>query len=133
MYFNINYVFLLAENAFEVVIITNETTVDYGGSTQLTCVVFYQTNANISVTWSKDGKDIYNSSSTVLLERERLQGGRLFRLSYLYLCNLTESNTGLYSCSVSNGTATVAESVKVSVNNRPQDRSKKFIVVFINI
>ncbi len=82
----------------------------------LICVGFGQPRADI--TWSRDGQEISNRSLVTIYEEDLAQGGRVFKQSFLQLCSLRMSDSGVYTCSVSNGLSSVNSSVELSVSGR---------------
>ncbi len=102
--------------------VSNSTQANTGDSVGLTCTVFYRRDMNLSnIVWSKDGQQVFsNSSSITLQERDEMEGERFFRHSTLYFCDLVVSDSGNYTCSVSNGTLTKNEHVELSVKETAQ-------------
>ncbi len=100
--------------ALELAIISNNTSVDAGETAVLICVGFGQPRADI--TWTRDGQEISNRSLVTIYEEDLAQGGRVFKQSFLQLCSLRMSNSGVYTCSVSNGLSSVNSSLLVTVN-----------------
>ena len=70
---------------------------------------------NVDITWSRDGQIISNSSLVSIYEEDLAQGGRVFKQSFLQLCSLQMSDSGVYTCSVSNGLSSVNSTVELSV------------------
>ena len=89
---------------------------DAGETAVLICVGFGQPSADI--TWSRDGQVISNSSLVTIYEEDLAQGGRVFKQSFLQLCSLRMSDSGSYTCTVSNGLSSVNSSVELSVAGR---------------
>ena len=79
----------------------------------LICVGYGQ--PNVDITWSRDGQVISNSSLVSIYEEDLAQGGRVFKQSFLQLCSLQMSDSGVYTCSVSNGLSSVNSTVELSV------------------
>ena len=107
------YFFNNSGGALELAIISNDTSVDAGETAVLICVGFGQPSADI--TWSRDGQVISNSSLVTIYEEDLAQGGRVFKQSFLQLCSLRMSDSGSYTCTVSNGLSSVNSSVELSV------------------
>ena len=97
----------------ELAIISNDTSVDAGESAVLICVGYGQ--PNVDITWSRDGQVISNSYLVSVYEEDLAQGGRVFKQSFLQLCSLQMSDSGVYTCSVSNGLSSVNSTVELSV------------------
>ncbi len=89
---------------------------DAGETAVLICVGFGQPRADI--TWTRDGQEISNRSLVTIYEEDLAQGGRVFKQSFLQLCSLRMSDSGVYTCSVSNGLSSVNSSVELSVSGR---------------
>ena len=83
----------------------------------LICVGYGQ--PNVDITWSRDGQIISNSSLVSIYEEDLAQGGRVFKQSFLQLCSLQMSDSGVYTCSVSNGMSSVNSTVDLSVVGKP--------------
>ena len=79
----------------------------------LICVGYGQ--PNVDITWSRDSQVISNSSLLSIYEEDLAQGGRVFKQSFLQLCSLQMSDSGVYTCSVSNGLSSVNSTVELSV------------------
>ena len=99
--------------AVEVAAISNDTSLNVGGTAVLICVGYGQ--PSVDITWTKDGQIISNSSLVSVYEEDLAQGGRVFKQSFLQLCSLKMENSGSYVCSVSNGLSTVNSSLELSV------------------
>ena len=97
----------------ELVAISNTTTVDAGETTVLICVGYGQ--PNVDITWSRDGQIISNSSLLSIYEEDLAQGGRVFKQSFLQLCSVQTSDSGNYSCTISNGMTSLSSDVTLSV------------------
>ena len=69
----------------------------------------------MEITWSKNGADIMNSSSTIIYEEEIAEGGRTFKVSTLVLCGLQGSGAGSYNCTVRNNQTTMTATTQLSV------------------
>jgi len=96
------------------VAISNSTTVESGQATVLVCVG-YGGAADVNITWSYEGQTISNDSLRTVMEETLEQGGRTFKHSYLQLCSVQASQSGNYTCSVSNGVTTQTSDVTLSV------------------
>ena len=81
--------------------ISNDTSLTVGDTALLTCVGYGQ--PDVQITWSRNGENIMNTSLISIYEEEVTQGGRLFKQSFLQLCNIEVSDAGSYVCTVSNG------------------------------
>ncbi len=98
----------------EVVAISNATTVESGAAAVLVCVGFAG-SSEASISWHHDGQTLMNGSYSTIYEELLDQGGRSFKISYLQLCNAQTSQTGNYTCSVSNGVENETSEVFLSV------------------
>ena len=79
----------------------------------LICVGYGQ--PNVDITWSRDGQVISNSSLVSIYEKDLVQGGRLFRQSFLQLCSVQMADSGVHTCVVSNRMSSVTSTVELSV------------------
>lgn len=98
----------------EIVLISADTYLSTGDTAILVCVTSGQANEEIE--WIHNDQSVLNSSLVTIYEEEVIQGGRLFRQSFLQLCSLSESNTGDYTCVVSNGQTTASNTVQLTVS-----------------
>ena len=103
----------LIGSVLELVIISNDTSADAGETAVLICVIYGQ--PNVDITWSRDGQVITNSSLVSINEEDLTQGGRVFKLSFLQLSSLQMSDSGVHTCSVSNGLSSVNSTVDLTV------------------
>lgn len=76
----------------------------------LTCVGVGETDVKIS--WSFEGEPVVNSSQVVVYEEDSTPEGRR---SILQICSLTESDSGDYTCVVSDGITTANSSTELTV------------------
>ncbi len=97
----------------ELVVISNDTSARVGNSALLACVGFGV--PSVEITWSLNGISIMNSSIVTISEEEFTRGEMVFKQSFLELCNLSISDSGVYTCSVSNGLTMVNETTQLSV------------------
>ena len=86
---------------FELVLISNNTSIAEGESTVLTCVGYGETDVDIS--WSRNDQAIANSSFVTIFESDFVQGGKRFRESLLQLCSVEMADAGRYVCEVNVG------------------------------
>ncbi len=70
----------------------------------------------MEITWILNGTSIMNSSIVTISEEEFTRGEMVFKQSFLELCSLSTSDTGVYSCSVSNGVTIVNDTTRLSLN-----------------
>ena len=98
----------------ELAIISNDTSVDAGETAVLVCVGYGQ--PNVDITWSRDGQIVSNSSISAIYEEDLIRGGRVFRQSFLQLCNIQVADSGSYTCVVSNGLNAINSSVYLAVD-----------------
>ena len=120
---------MLPGTEYDIVVISNETSVYEGNSTELVCTVFYQRDVNIVITWLRAGVPVQNSSENVIIEQDMIQGSRQFRTSFLQICSVLKS--AVYTCSVSNGTGTEEESVVLNILFDGECRKKSLYTNFI--
>ena len=99
-------------------IISENISINAGESALLVCVGFSQSNDSVYITWQKNGQNIVNSSSSFLSDDDLVHRGRLFKQSFLQLCDLQYIDSGNYTCSVSNGAASVNAMVEVIVDSK---------------
>ena len=79
-------------------LVSNDTFLKTGDSGILVCVA---TNENI--TWSYNGLPLTNTSLVSVYEEDIVEGGRVYKQSFLQLCSLVTANAGGYTCAVTNG------------------------------
>ncbi len=96
--------------------ISNDTSLLVGDAALLACVGFGE--PNVEITWKRDGAAIMNSSLVTITEEEVTQGGRVYKQSFLELCSLMVSDSGVYTCSVSNGETMVNATTQLTVEGK---------------
>ena len=94
----------------ELLLISNDTTLLQGESTILTCVGWGE--PEIQITWSRNGQTEMNTTFVTIYEQEFFHAGRLLRQSFLEICSARIEDIGLYTCTISNGLISVAESIQ---------------------
>ena len=84
-----------------------------GDTAFLVCVGYGQPTVEIS--WTLNGEVVMNDSLVTIYEEEVSQGGRLFKQLFLELCSLELSDSGIYTCTVSNGQTVANSTTQLSV------------------
>ena len=84
-----------------------------GDTAFLVCVGYGQPTVEIS--WTLNGEVVMNNSLVTIYEEEVSQGGRLFKQLFLELCSLELSDSGIYTCTVSNGQTVANSTTQLSV------------------
>ena len=84
-----------------------------GDTAFLVCVGYGQPYVQIS--WSLNGEVVTNDSLVTIYEEEVSQGGRLFKQLFLELCSLELSDSGIYTCTVSNDQTVTNATTQLSV------------------
>ena len=98
------------------VLLSGNTTFGSGRGAVLVCVAFYGPDTVISMSWTQGGNVITNSNPKYDITKEDYsQGGRQFRSLFLKICSATESDSGLYTCVVSNGTSDITADIQLTV------------------
>ncbi len=100
----------------DLLVISNDTSALVGNSALLACVGFGV--PSVEITWSLNGASITNSSIVTISEEEITRGETVFKQSFLELCSLSISNSGVYACSVSNGLTMVNDTTQLSVTGK---------------
>ena len=84
-----------------------------GDTAFLVCVGYGQPSVEIS--WTLNGEVVMNGSLVTIYEEEVSRGGRLFKQLFLELCSLELSDSGIYTCTVSNGQTVANATTQLSV------------------
>ena len=69
----------------------------------------------VGVSWSFNGQTLVNASYVTIYDEDVVEGGITYRQSILQLCFLRNSNSGAYTCTVSNGFLQVNATTQVNV------------------
>ena len=85
------------------VVLSNNTQGETGGSALLVCTGHSLPHNSSTVSWIKDSQELSNSSTVTITEEIIVQNNRHLRTSYLIICGLQFSDSGNYTCVVSNG------------------------------
>ena len=103
----------VATRAAEVVVISNDTTLNAGETALLACVGFGEPDVEIS--WSFNGAPVTNTSLITVTEEDVVSSGRSFKQSLLQICSLAESDAGGYTCIARNRILTANATTQLSV------------------
>jgi len=68
-----------------------------------------------SVTWSKDGVVLVNSTRITIFENQVTESGFTFVKSMLEICTTQVADSGQYSCSIGNEVSNTSAGFEVSV------------------
>lgn len=93
--------------------ISRDTTLMEGETALLTCVGFGQ--HDIAITWMRNGAAVTNSSLISSYQQDLLVEGITFQQSTLQLCGALMSDSGAYTCVISNGLTTINSAVWLNV------------------
>ena len=99
--------------AVELVVLSNDTSLDEGETALLACVGYGL--PDVEITWLHDETTLTNSSLVSIYEEEVLFGDRLFKQSMLQLCSVDVADSGSYICSVNNSLNSVMSVVQLDV------------------
>lgn len=95
-------------------LISNDTSLETGDSGILVCVTANQINETI--TWSHNGLSVMNTPLVAVYEEVVVEGGRVFKQSFLQLCSVAIVNSGGYTCTVSNGQTVDNATIELKVS-----------------
>lgn len=96
-------------------IISNDTFLTERETALLACVGYGVPYVEIS--WvSSSGHPIMNSSLVSVSEEDVLYGGQLFRQSFLQICSVDVTDSGMFTCIVRNGITSVNASLELGVS-----------------
>ena len=91
--------------------ISDNISLTIGESVLLTCMGYG--HPYVLITWDRNGERLMNNTNVIISEQDFTQGGRLLRQSALSLCTFEISDAGNYTCTVSNGQASISASSTV--------------------
>ena len=100
----------------EVVAISNDTSLLEGETALLACVGY--SKDDVEVTWSRNGATVMNSSLVSTYQEETVEGGRVFRHSFLQLCSVKVTDSGAYTCVITNGQTSDNSSVQLTISGQ---------------
>ena len=87
----------------EIVVISNDSSLDAGETAVMACVGF--DGPGVEINWSFNGALVANTSLVTIMEEDIVDGGRSFIVSFLQICSLSASDAGGYTCIASSGQA----------------------------
>ena len=96
--------------------ISSSVRVSQGETAILSCVGYGRPNAEI--TWMQNGQTVTNSSFLFISEQEFIQDGLLLKQSFLQICSARISDTGVYTCNVTNGVMSAAATTQFALNGQ---------------
>ena len=96
------------------VAISNDTSLLEGETALLACVGYSEDD--VEVTWTRNGATVVNSSLVSTYQEETVQGGRVFKQSFLQLCSVEVADSGAYTCVISNGQTSDNSSVQLIIH-----------------
>lgn len=79
---------------------SSDTTISLGETAVLTCIGY--AIPLIEMSWMHNGRTLENSTSVMIMESDILLGGARFRQSVLQICGVGQSESGTYTCFVTN-------------------------------
>lgn len=95
-------------------VLSSTVRVSQGETAVLSCVGYGRPSAEI--TWMQNGQTVTNSS--FLFEQEFIQDGLLLKQSFLQICSARISDSGLYTCNVTNGMVSSAATTQFALNGQ---------------
>lgn len=96
--------------------ISNNTDVLFGETTLLTCIGY--AIPMVEVSWMLDGRTITNSTATIITEADFVFSGVVFRQSVLRICSVGPTQSGTYTCAVTNTRIDIDAPIEVSVSGK---------------
>ena len=102
-----------AVGAVGVAVLSNDTALDAGESTVLTCVGFGE--PGVEIIWRLNGYPVLNNSLVMFYEDYFISGGLFFQRSFLQLCSPTVLANGVYMCTADNGLVTANATTQLTV------------------
>ena len=109
---------IIAAPGVEVVAISNDTSLLEGETALLACVGYSEDD--VEVTWARNGATVVNSSLVFTYQEEAVEGGRVFKQSFLQLCSVEVADSGAYTCVVNNGQISANSSVQLTVSGQQE-------------
>ena len=101
----------------ELVIVSNQLSVQYGSSIVMSCVAADGGGSQPTISWSLNGRVIESGSNTNFTISSRIisEAGLTFVQSTLHVCSVDFSKIGQYSCSASNSGGSVSEAWNIEI------------------
>ena len=99
----------------QIVISPNNLTADSGSTVVLACVGYGSPQVS-SVTWSKDGVVLVNSTRITIFENQVTESGFTFVKSILEICATQDADSGQYRCSANNTISFETADFELQVN-----------------
>lgn len=96
--------------------ISNDTAVTFGGTALLTCIGY--AIPMVEVSWMLDGRTITNSTAVTITEADVALSGALFKQSVLQICSISPTQSGTYTCAVTNTQIDIDAPIEVSVSGK---------------
>ena len=97
-------------------VISNDTSLSEGDTALLACVGYAQ--SGVEITWSLGGETVMNDTLVTIYEEDIVEGGRVYRQSFLQLCSLQVSDAGNYTCFVRNSGNSANATTRLSVSGQ---------------
>ena len=98
----------------QIVVSPNNLTADAGSTVVLACVGYGSPQVP-SVTWSKDGVVLVNSTWVTIFESQVTESGFTFVKSILELCGTQDADGGQYSCTIGSEASNTSAGFELSV------------------
>lgn len=93
--------------------VSNDTTVPFGETALLTCVGY--AIPDVAIIWTHNGLTLENSTLVMIVESDILLAGALFRQSVLQICDVGLSESGTYTCIVTNNRIHIDAFIELTV------------------
>ena len=104
-----------AENV-SVAMISNDTTLTLGETALLTCIGY--AIPLLEMSWMHNGHTVTNSSTSTIVEADILLSNARFRQLSLKICGVGPTDSGTYTCTVTNTQIDIDASTELTVSGK---------------
>lgn len=109
------FLFYVAYVGIELAVVSSDSTLQEGQTTLLACLGFNYEQPVLTVSWTRNGAPVMNSSLVSTYQEDTVDGRRVFQGSFVEICSVGIDDADNYTCTVTNGMDSLTSTVEITV------------------